>query len=291
MTGFQYHYWNGLLIPYLRIKRDETLWFTPFFGYRHFLFSEQRYCTTCLTPSEETNWTGWCTSCQGEPFNLQLSCLFTQAGHPFGTPCDPHDHPQCGDESFCQRYCQAEYVIYWGRLGIYSKVGITRRYLGDAPQGYLSRIMDQGFDEVLVFEGLTPLSLAWAQQLEQELARHFKVSTIMGFEDKLQALIHAPHSAPSVFNFQDIGLHIHKVFPELVLLDHVILTQDYWDILAPQFSEKIPLMNCPITRYPMVVAGEVMLARGELVLLKSSSQTFWINLRDLQGRVYYQGEE
>ena len=290
ITKFQYQYWNGIITPFLSIKQRDSYCYFPFIGPKHLILSKTLFCTSCFQPKSETNWIGWCTSCQTKKSNLQFSCILTRAGDPFGDVCNPSKYALCQDEEFCRKFCQPEYVIYLGHVGTSLKFGITRLHLGHYSKGYYFRILDQGFDSALVFRGLDPLNLASAQNLEDTVAHYFNIPLSLTFDNKLQAFTNQK-SVLDTEALHEIASIIEDAFPDLALFDLLNFTSDYW-WFHPLFKQNVQLSeNISVKRYPSVIAGEILLAKGQLALISCCDVLYWINLYDLQGRSYYQWED
>ncbi len=290
ITKFQYHYWNGIITPFLSIKQRDNFCYFPFIGPKHLVLSKISFCTSCFQPKSEINWIGWCTSCQAKKSNRQFSCILTRAGDSFGDVCNPSKHALCQDEEFSRKFCQPEYVIYLGHVGTTLKFGITRLYLGNYPKGYKFRLLDQGFDSALVFRGLDPLNLASAQELEDTLAHYFNVPLSLTFDHKFQAFT-SQKSVLDTEALHEIASIIEGAFPDLALFDLLSFSSDYW-WFYPSLKQKMqPLQSIPVKRYPPIISGEILLAKGQLVLFSCDNFLYWINLHDLQGRSYYQWED
>ncbi len=290
IVGHHYYYWNGLIIPFLIIKNDSQTLHVPFVDTKYFLLSEELYCKNCLNENPRLTWNGLCESCQGDFSQRQYACIYSHAGEPFGGRCDISSIALCNDEDFRTKYCLCEYVIYLGRFGNALKIGITRFSSDPGVQSYIFRLIDQGFDSVLVFRGINPLNLTWAQDLETEIGRYFCIPKALSFDRKFNALSNlATILSPVILD--EMAQIIEISFPELTLLESMILSEDYWGFYKLNQAYLKDLTRIPRVKNPRIVEGEVVMARGEMVLLEKNQRKYWLNLRDLHGRAFYSGEE
>lgn len=288
INHFSYKLWNGIIIPFLSVFQNGYRSSFPFYGYKYFYFTQDRFCKSCLRLSNEFDSLGNCQECQTTIQTKQFRCLFQKAGLPFGGICHPNEEPLCGDRTICELYCQPEHVIYLGRFGQQFKIGITGRYRGNDQKGYLFRLFDQGLDEVIVFAKDTrPLNLLDAQTYELEIAQIFHIPTFITFEDKLTQL---EFNLPSNSLVQ-IGHEIQEQFPDLSIIDHCFPT-DYLPY-SKEIERSIPdiIVQSELQLDPLNVTGIVYYTRGELAIIKESQDHFiLINLRKLIGKAYYDSE-
>ena len=100
------------------------------------------------------------------------------AGRPFNMPC-AIDNPSCGDLQYGEHVCFTEYVLYIGKKENYWKMGISRYFRNNIDSGFLSRLVEQGFQEVVIFRSKDRLNLITAQKREQKLSLEFNIPLIM----------------------------------------------------------------------------------------------------------------
>jgi len=290
ITGHEYQYWNGLLIPYLIVKQGKNTSYTPFIDYKHLILSEDKYCITCQKKTIELDWNKLCPACANSISSKKYACIYTQTGHPFGKKCFPNENPVCQDEYFKAKYCSSEYVIYLGRFGSSLKVGITRYQDEEGEKIYTYRIINQGFDNAIVFKGQESLNLKDVQELEKKIGDYFQIPMRLGFQDKKFSLGSLNDTLdPKIL--EKIARLVEETFPEIVLLEVIQNRDNYWGFYQDQYKRIKKLAILPEKKKIDKIIGEVIMARGELALIEEEGQQYWINIRNLYGRCFYNWED
>ena len=281
--------WNGFLLLFFTVFQNGFESSFPFYGIKHLYLPQERYCLRCFKQTDDIDYFGTCHKCQTSLAYKKFQCLIQRAGLPFNDLCNPQEEPLCGDNWFCEHYCQQEHVIYLSRFGQHQKIGISGRRRGGVQQSYRFRLADQGLDEAIVFvREEKPLDLLNAQMYEQEIAELFQIPTSITFEDRQTQLEF--NLQPSV-SLATIASEIQAHYQELAIIDHYYPSSLL--IYSEQVETSLPyiLSNCIHQRFPSEVSGYIYYSRGELAIVKEREDQFTlINLRHLTGRTYYDAE-
>ena len=242
ISGFHYKEFFDGMIPYLEYFSGDGSGSFPLFGEVYFEFSG-RFCKWCGSPNVSD--LGICDACLKSPGGMIYSAIVK------GYPMVPISH---------------NYIIYIGSFGSLLKVGISRFDRGGVDFGFVSRLLEQGFDKAVVLVG--DFDLFDAREIEAEVSRFYRIPDKLYLSDKLNHLSDDQYSLEELYSIAS-------------------------DIIS-SFS-----LNCSIYSFAFdwpdaldfsyvwsgdILSGKVVSFRGNLVFFDDGSDVFVVDLNSLINR-------
>jgi len=160
-----------------------------------------------------------------------------------------------------------DYVLYLGVFGDLVKVGISSFNRGGVVNGFVDRLLEQGFDHAVVIDG--GFDLVSAQDLERDVSREFGLVTALSFRDKLDHIY-----SKGDFSLSDLVLLGEEVV-RFIGSGRIIWSGSFNWCVPPDFDG--------VWSGDFLI-GDFFFARGNLVFVDDGSERLVVNLSDLVGR-------
>jgi hypothetical protein len=212
------------------------------------LILDQLVCVMCHNYTSSIDLWGFCKSCQDlvdEDFKIRMSCIFNHKNS-FLTKsggCTKDNYP-CKIIGNKQK-CHSRHILYFGRFGSIVKVGVSRKQRSG---GYMARILEQGFQEVLIVDSLPSLPEALA---EEQNFKKMGIIDVLDFQEKLdQIQINLPQNS------------LHQAFYELLEEYFAPLTIHYHSI-HQKYHQDIRSM---VSTYH--VEGKIIDIIGDIIIIE-----------------------
>ncbi|MHA1808035.1 MAG: DUF2797 domain-containing protein [Methanosarcinales archaeon] len=171
VAGYEYRWFFGMAIPYMTFVDLVGPGAFPLLGHIMIEFDETHRCSSCMREIPEHE--RLCAECAALPLNKRLSCILDGPGVPFGEECTL-ESPACGEDSWAQHVCYAQWIVYIAEVFGVLKVGISRKDHGGCSVGFTQRLLTQGAGRWLA---LSPVqSLNEALELEDRISRELRLS-------------------------------------------------------------------------------------------------------------------
>ncbi|MBD3158303.1 MAG: DUF2797 domain-containing protein [Candidatus Lokiarchaeota archaeon] len=191
MKGYDYRWFYGHPIPFVRYQDRVGEGAFPLFGYQNLRFLSTKYCTNCqaiLTGPDDM-----CGDCRESPLFRRLRCILDGPGVPFGKQCTG-DNPACDLQPWADAICYTDWMLYVVSVFGLVKVGISRREKGNCSVGFTQRIISQGAGEWIAFGPLRDMETA--QRTEDELSNDLSLTQRVTSAEKWNYINYGKEDVP-----------------------------------------------------------------------------------------------
>ncbi|MEX2689668.1 MAG: hypothetical protein Q6351_005020 [Candidatus Njordarchaeum guaymaensis] len=253
VTGYSWRRYLGDYWPYIDYLYEGRKGGFILYGY-HYLRFAGRFCRWCGS-EEIVSDLGLCSKCYGSPNGIKYRVIvkgYEEVG-------DPTIYDLIAD------LLHYRYILYLGSFGSKLKVGISRLNRDGDFRGYLGRIIEQGLDSAVVFDG--GYDLLQAQEMEKTISSDFGISQVIRFNEKLDEL----QNGTSYRDVRDVAEDILREYRDLSVI---------W---FGRISWSEPRSFDHIWRED-VIDGELIYARGNIAIFETGSKKIAVNLSSLAGR-------
>lgn len=246
-------------------------------GSLYFNLGEQ-FCVNCGTHILPHTLLSLCNTCYQTEDTAHLLCILKGAGVSYTKLCNLED-PPCHDLYRRDSFCKTEHIVYIGRFGSLFKVGVTRNSRKEN-SGIHSRFLEQGIDEAFIIS--QRLTLPEAQRLEAKLSSLLNIPKWISFPEKVESIIKNskmkdfPDKDTISAKMNSISTMLTKFIPE-ESISHAIVDRAYM----------IGYINSDCLEWisrPEQLEGEVVVAKGNVLITRLGSNYLVYDLAKLQGR-------
>lgn len=274
------YFWKEFMdfyVPCLYMKAGYHQFSCILHGSLYFNLGKQ-FCVNCGVHIASHTSLSLCNACYQTKDTAHLLCILKGAGAPYAKLCDL-ENPPCHDLYRIESFCKTEHIVYIGRFGSLFKVGVTRNSRKEN-SGIHSRFLDQGLDEAFIIsQGLT---LPEAQRLEAKLSTLLRIPKWISFPEKVENIIKNAKMNDSSdkdaisAKMNSIRTMLTKFVPEEAV-SHAIVDRAYM----------IGYIHTDCLEWilrPEQLEGEVVVAKGNVLITRLGSNYLVYDLAKLQGR-------
>lgn len=249
-----YHYGDllGDFVPYLDVLGLNGSSCFPLWGYHSFVFSGKfcRWCASCINGFSRL---GLCSDCLSSFRGIRYRLLVE--GY------DVFDYSVVLEHS---DLVFRDYVLYLGVFGDLVKVGVSSLERGGVSNGFIDRLLEQGFDCAVV---IGKFDLITVQDLERDVSREFGLVTTLSFRDKIDSVYSRGLSLGGLVSLSE------------EVIDFIGSGDIIW---SGSFDWGVPPVVDDVWSGDFL-DGEVVFARGNLLFVRDSSEVLVVNLSNLVG--------
>ena len=252
VSGYSYRRFLGAWVPFLNFVSPEGSGSFLLWG-RHVFCFDGRYCWMCGLRPPDCD-LGLCSFCYGSVRGLRYRLIVEGYDRVY----EPGLEEVFGD------LLSRHYVVYIGAFGPLYKVGITRYDRNGSCRGFVSRLVEQGFDAAVVFDA--NLNIIGAQDLERDIAETFGLRDRLYFDDKVSVL----HE----------GFDRQEFFGLVSDVADFVRGEVVWRVVFrwPRFVDFDEVFDGDF------LFGEFVYRRGNITVARNCSEVLAVNLNGLVGR-------